>query len=199
MKASPSWRRRYAKRRGTWETTAGAAVVQQRSRSVSSEVLPCCTLCCNKWHHVAARTAGPRGRYGKWRSRSRPRSRASADPRATFGPGQRRSVRRSCRSTRRRRRRSSANSTAGPLSSRIAGRRAASRQKRRGCVNLWDMRKRRRIAAAVPAEMVHLDERESRYKSNEYMLQRSYAIFDSAWKRRERTTREEWDRFIDLG
>jgi len=43
------------------------------------------------------------------------------------------------------------------------------RADRRGasCVNLWDVRKRRRIAVAVPAEMVHLDERESRYKSNE--------------------------------
>lgn len=116
---------------------------------MSSAVPPCCTLCCSKWHHVAARTAGPGGRRGRLRSRSRPRSRASADPRATFGPGRRRSARRSCRSIRRRTRRSSADSKAGPPSSRTAGRRAANGRRRRAFrrVNLRGVREEPRLIA----------------------------------------------------
>lgn len=142
MKATPLWplgleARWYARDRererergrgfSTWGRTAEVAAARRRSHLVSSAVPPCCTLCCSKWHHVAARTADLGGRCGKWRSRSRPRSRASVDPRATFGPGRRRSARRSCRSTRRRRRRSTWDSTAGPPSSRTAGHRAANR------------------------------------------------------------------------
>lgn len=112
----------------TWGRTAGAGAARRRSRSVSSAVPPCCTLCCSKWHHVAAGTADLGGRRGKWRSRSRPRSRASADPRATFGPGRRRSARRSCRSIPRRRRRSTWDSTADLPASHTADHRAVTRE-----------------------------------------------------------------------
>ena len=99
-------------------------MAQRRNHLASSGVLLYYKLYCSKWLLFEAGRVFPKGMFDRWRSKNKPQSRASVDPRVTFVPDRPRLALRNCHSIQRTRHQSNGDNRAYPPSSHTFDRQA---------------------------------------------------------------------------